>query len=163
MSTLYHVLGVPKGASHEQVKTAFRTLARRFHPDVNAGSAASEQRFKEVSRAYETLADPTARAAYDHALVCRAMEVRRRHRSFAATAAATFLLTCGTIGLALWWTQALRGPESPQAKVPDPAAPRAVATITQAKETGGAKSPTASLAAAQSRGGAWTTYRNARF
>ena len=72
MSTLYHILGLPKGANHEQVKAAFRTRARRFHPDVNAGNAAAEERFKEVSQAYETLADPTARAAYDRALVCRA-------------------------------------------------------------------------------------------
>src|SRR5262249_4630374 len=109
MSTLYHVLGLPEGASHEQVKTAFRTLARRFHPDVNAGSDAAEQRFKEVSQAYETLADPGARAAYDRALVCRAAEVRRRRWTFAATAAITFALTTSAIGPALWWTLAKHG------------------------------------------------------
>src|SRR5262245_20249413 len=64
MSTLYHTLGLPQGASHEQVKAAFRTLARRFHPDVNAGNDAAERRFKEVNQAYETLVDPDSRAAY---------------------------------------------------------------------------------------------------
>src|SRR5262249_8671809 len=111
MSALYHVLGLPEGASHEQVKVAFRTLARRFHPDVNAGGDAAEQRFKEVSGAYETLADPSARVAYDRALVCRAAEMRRRRWTFAATAATTFALTTGAIGLGLWWTQVMRGPE----------------------------------------------------
>jgi curved DNA-binding protein CbpA len=57
MSTLYQVLGLPRGANQEQVKTAFRTLARRFHPDVNAGDETAEQRFKEVNSAYETLAN----------------------------------------------------------------------------------------------------------
>src|SRR5690348_16219841 len=106
MSTLYHVLGLPQGATQEQVKVAFRVLARRFHPDVNAGSETAEQRFKEVNQAYETLADPGARAAYDRALVRRAVEVRRRRWTFAATAAATFALTTSAIGPALWWTQA---------------------------------------------------------
>ena len=78
MSTLYQVLGLPRGANQEQVKTAFRTLARRFHPDVNAGDETAEQRFKEVNSAYETLANPEARAAYDRALVCRQSESRRR-------------------------------------------------------------------------------------
>ena len=86
MSTLYHILGLSQGASHEQVKAAFRTLARRFHPDVNARNDAAEQRFKEVSQAYVTLADPGARTAYDRALVCRAAEMQRQRWTFAATA-----------------------------------------------------------------------------
>ena len=111
MSTLYHVLGLPQGATHEQVKAAFRALARRFHPDVNAGNDAAEQRFKEVNQAYETLADPGARAVYDRALVRRAAEVRRRRWTFAATAAITFALTTSAIWPALWWAQAKRGLE----------------------------------------------------
>src|SRR5262245_55067040 len=102
MSTLYHDLGLSEGASHEQVKAAFRRLARRFHPDVNAGNAVAEQRFKEVSQAYETLADPDARAAYDRALVCRATQVRQRRWNFAATAGGSCAVTIAIIGLALW-------------------------------------------------------------
>ena len=49
MRTLYQILGLPPDASQQQVKAAFRTLARRFHPDVNAGDQTAEQRFKEVN------------------------------------------------------------------------------------------------------------------
>ena len=51
MGTLYQVLGLPRDANQEQVKAAFRTLARRFHPDVNAGDETAVQRFKEVNSA----------------------------------------------------------------------------------------------------------------
>ena len=147
MSTLYHVLGLPQGASHEQVKVAFRILARRFHPDVNAGSDAAEQRFKEVSGAYETLADPTARAAYDRALVCQVAEIRRRRWTYAVTAATTFALTTGAIGLAPWWTQVLRGPEPAQASLPDAAGRGPIVAAQEAKRASAeAKGPTDDLA-----------------
>jgi hypothetical protein len=170
MSTLYHVLGLPQGASHEQVKAAFRALARRFHPDVNASNNAAEQRFQEVSQAYETLADPPARAAYDRALVCRAAEVRRRRWNLAATAATTFALTTSTIGLALWWTQAMRGPQPVRASVPDAAEQGPIVDAQEAKlASGEAKGPAAGPATpavspeGRGRGSGWTTYRNARF
>jgi curved DNA-binding protein CbpA len=169
MSTLYHALGLPQGASHEQVKSAFRALARRFHPDVNAGNNAAEQRFKEVSQAYETLADPRARAAYDRSLVCRAAEVRRRRWNFAATAATTFALTTSTIGLALWWTQAIREPRPVQASVPDQAERAPIVGAQEAKPANGEAvastadlaTPTASPEGQGSSG--WATYRSARF
>jgi curved DNA-binding protein CbpA len=165
MSTLYHVLGLSESASHAQVKVAFRTLARRFHPDVNAGSDAAESRFKEVSQAYETLADPGARAAYDRALVCRAAEVRRRRWTFAATAAATFALTTSAIGPALWWTLAKRGFD-PARVIGSGAAGRV--TVAGALE-GETKGPPVVLAAPaasserRGRGSGWTNYRDARF
>ena len=106
MGTLYQVLGLPRGADQQQVKAAFRSLARRFHPDVNAGDETAVQRFKEVNSAYETLANPEARAAYDRALVCRQKDSRRRLGSLAATATATFALTAGTVSLAVWWSSA---------------------------------------------------------
>jgi curved DNA-binding protein CbpA len=168
MSTLYHVLGLPQGASHAQVKTAFRALARHFHPDVNAGNDAAERRFKEVSQAYETLADPGARAAYDRALVCRAAEVRRRRWTFAATAAATFALTTSAIGPVLWWTQAKRGSEPARATVSD-AAGRGPGALETKQASGEVKGPTASLATPatsperRGRGSGWASYRNARF
>jgi curved DNA-binding protein CbpA len=165
MSTLYHILGLSQGANHEQVKTAFRTLARRFHPDVNGGNDAAEKRFKEVSQAYETLADPSARAAYDRALMCRAAEVRRRRWSFTATAGATFALTTSAVGLALWWIQATR---EPRANVPDAAGRRAVAAQDTKLASSEAKQPTAGLAAPvaasenRGRGSGWATYSNPR-
>lgn len=61
----YKTLGVPRTASQDDIKKAFRKLARKYHPDVNAGDTAAEQRFKEISEADEVLADPEKRKAYD--------------------------------------------------------------------------------------------------
>jgi molecular chaperone DnaJ len=60
----YEVLGVQRGASPEEVKRAFRKLARQYHPDVNKDPAA-ESTFKEINEAYEVLSDQDKRAAYD--------------------------------------------------------------------------------------------------
>ncbi|MDA0353436.1 MAG: J domain-containing protein [Chloroflexi bacterium] len=61
----YRVLGVPRSASDKEIKAAFRKLARQFHPDVNPGDKAAEDRFKEISQANEVLSDTKTRAAYD--------------------------------------------------------------------------------------------------
>jgi molecular chaperone DnaJ len=61
----YKTLGVPKEASQDDIKKAFRKLARQYHPDKNPGDKASEEKFKEVSQAYETLSDPEKRKQYD--------------------------------------------------------------------------------------------------
>ena len=61
----YDVLGVPKDASEQQVKKAFRGLARELHPDVNAHDPQAEEKFKEAAEAYEILSDPERRATFD--------------------------------------------------------------------------------------------------
>jgi molecular chaperone DnaJ len=65
MSTLYDTLGVKKGASQDEIKKAYRKLARQYHPDANPNDASAETRFKEVQHAYDVLADEEKRKAYD--------------------------------------------------------------------------------------------------
>jgi len=62
---LYKVLGVPKGASEEEIKKAHRKLARQYHPDRNPDDPKAEERFKEIQGAYDTLSDPEKRKQYD--------------------------------------------------------------------------------------------------
>src|ERR1700756_2145073 len=61
----YEVLGVQRSASEQEVKKAFRALARELHPDVNAHDPAAEEKFKEAAEAYEILSDSERRATYD--------------------------------------------------------------------------------------------------
>lgn len=61
----YEVLGVSRSADDSEIKRAYRTLAKKYHPDRNPGDASAEKKFKEVQRAYHTLSDPRKRAEYD--------------------------------------------------------------------------------------------------
>ena len=83
----YAVLGVPKGAPEKDIKSAYRRLARKWHPDANPGNAkAAEEKFKEISEAYEVLGDGDKRRKYD-ALgsdwqqAARQAEQQRRYRT----------------------------------------------------------------------------------
>src|SRR3954470_3996733 len=62
---LYIILEIGRTASENDIKKAFRKLARRFHPDINPGDRSAEERFKKISEAYEILSDPLKRQFYD--------------------------------------------------------------------------------------------------
>src|SRR6185369_2613620 len=61
----YQSLGVSKTASDEEIRKAFRKLARKYHPDVAKNKAEAEEKFKEINEAYEVLGDPEKRKKYD--------------------------------------------------------------------------------------------------
>jgi molecular chaperone DnaJ len=61
----YKTLGVPRGAKAEEIRKAYRRLARKFHPDVNPGDKAAEERFKNIQEAYDILSEPKKKQMYD--------------------------------------------------------------------------------------------------
>ena len=67
----YEILGVKRDASADELKKAFRQLARKYHPDLNKGSKEAEEKFKEINEAYQVLSDPQKKAQYDYGGSCR--------------------------------------------------------------------------------------------
>ncbi len=65
MSNYYDILGVPKNATADEIKKAYRTLAFKYHPDRNQGNAEAEEKFKQISAAYDVLGDEAKRRQYD--------------------------------------------------------------------------------------------------
>jgi molecular chaperone DnaJ len=77
----YRLLGIPADADQQRIRSAYRSLAKRCHPDTNRGSETAAELFRQVSNAYRILSDPSQRARYDE-------ELARRQQSN-STAAAT--------------------------------------------------------------------------
>ena len=65
LNDLYVVLEIVRSATEDDIKKAFRRLARRYHPDINPGDSSAEEHFKRISEAYEILSDPMKREFYD--------------------------------------------------------------------------------------------------
>ncbi|MFQ5741821.1 MAG: DnaJ domain-containing protein, partial [Acidobacteriota bacterium] len=61
----YQVLGLKRGASADEVRKAYRRLARKYHPDVNPGDKSAEEKFKHIQEAYDVLSDSKKRKMYD--------------------------------------------------------------------------------------------------
>ena len=61
----YEVLGVPRSADEKEIRSAFRKMARQYHPDLNPGDESAERKFKEINEANEVLSDPDKRVKYN--------------------------------------------------------------------------------------------------
>ena len=100
----YQVLGVSPGAPDDEVKSAFRTLAKQLHPDLHPNDADADRAFRDVTTAYQTLSDPRMRGAYDAAVASHRCSLsRRRFRARAATTITVFALTVGSVSAPVLW------------------------------------------------------------
>lgn len=162
MGDLYGVLGLSRDASRDEIKAAYRALARKLHPDANiandtktggAGGEDRAQRLREVNRAYETLANPDARTAYDRDLARQRADARRRYAIFAASTLATFAMTMTAVSFAVRWHLEAAAPRTAIA----PAPPKGVSADVPNGPGEAATLPH------RGQGANWTTYRSAAF
>jgi DnaJ-class molecular chaperone len=103
MRNFYDVLGIDSSADDEQIRDAFQSLVKVFHPDLNSGDVLAERRFKEIRQAYSTLKDPRTRAAYELGLAHQRSRARRRVSTAAMTGFATSMLSTIIISLVMIW------------------------------------------------------------
>src|ERR1700754_4869802 len=78
----YTTLGVKKDATQDNIQKAYRALAKKFHPDLNPGNKTAEDKFKEVSAAYDLLGDPDKRARFDRGEIDASGQERPRQRYY---------------------------------------------------------------------------------
>jgi|SRR6185437_1080751 len=81
MENLYAILGIEINSNDKQVKSAYRKLAKKLHPDLNPGDIEGEERFKKIVNAYEILSDPDKKKAYDQKLKEEAERIIRMRRA----------------------------------------------------------------------------------
>jgi curved DNA-binding protein CbpA len=134
--SLYEVLGLTEKASSDEIRTNYRNLVKKLHPDLNPNDEEAQERFKQVTTAYRILNDAEQRARYDkgeidgEGKVNPEFEARRRFRRTAfryyTAAAASFMLACGVL-VGVWYTvlslepqQALNEAAAPQVAVISP-------------------------------------------
>jgi curved DNA-binding protein CbpA len=105
LRSLYAVLGLRSRAHSDEIKAAFRKLAKQYHPDLHPGDRRAEERFKEINEAHAILSDADARARYDASLSQKGLLRRRRVRKAAWTMATSFSVTVTLILTVMVWLQ----------------------------------------------------------
>src|SRR5262245_31251577 len=101
MRDLYEVLGVGTGAADEEIKAAFRRLAKQLHPDLHPGDARAGRQLQEVTLAYETLSHGPSRLAYDAGLAEQRSLARWRFRAKATTVIIAFMVA---LSVTVFWS-----------------------------------------------------------
>jgi curved DNA-binding protein CbpA len=160
--TFYEVLGLPSGADERQIKAAYRDLARRLHPDVNAGDAALAQRLVEVNHAYEILTDQRARSAYDHALAGQRTQMRRHYTLLGVCTGIAFVITLAAVSVLVQWHLGAARPQQPVAAAAgDPSGQSAKDRPAAIRAVAAGANPDLPPKADDEAG--WTTFRDPRF